>query len=387
MSDGTRDPPVSRSTTSVRKKQLKASCDFCSLSKLKCDRGQPGCQRCINNGVECHYSEARRVGRARRTYNASTHSERNIALPSQGSSNSASSAIGNGNVTADVAVRPPEDSYMFDFDISAPFDSQYAYDQTIDLSDDRSLETYLATPVSTHIACPGVTMDAPGPMTFGDLGGPEASGNNRQSVDYGATSQCAEGRPVSGHVQSQESFGVIHQRHAEDCMGRAIATIQMLHKPSAACCHKTSTLPENTPQNLGLILDNNHTAIRHATDILNCSCSKDRTIHLLVASILHKLTDTYKSLLEHQQCEMMSNKRSLPARDNTQERSCFDKSLVFDVPVTVGNYALDTEIKMKTIISVVKFELRRIDALREKLHSRSASEDRSSSEGSSPFAT
>jgi hypothetical protein len=167
-------------------------------------------------------------------------------------------------------------------------------------------------------------------------------------------------------------------------MGRAIATIEMLHKPSASCCNTTSTLPNNSPQSLSSILDNNHTAMRHVTDILDCSCSDDRTFHLLLASILHQLTDTYQSLLAHQQCEMISSKSVSEADDNAPEQNRSDRSLVFDVPVTVGNFTLDAEIKMKTIINVVELELRKLDALRHKLHTRSSPEAGSSSDGSSP---
>jgi hypothetical protein len=46
-------------------RNLKSSCDFCALSKVKCDRGWPHCSRCIRNQVECHYSETRRTAKVR----------------------------------------------------------------------------------------------------------------------------------------------------------------------------------------------------------------------------------------------------------------------------------------------------------------------------------
>ncbi|GES66781.1 transcription factor aflr [Aspergillus terreus] len=59
------------SHVAVKATKLKASCDFCALSKIKCDRGQPQCQRCTKNGIMCHYSETRRIGKARQIYAAS----------------------------------------------------------------------------------------------------------------------------------------------------------------------------------------------------------------------------------------------------------------------------------------------------------------------------
>ncbi|KAK3307159.1 uncharacterized protein B0T15DRAFT_492657 [Chaetomium strumarium] len=39
------------------------ACDRCAQSKVKCNRGQPSCKRCLHRGVDCHYSPCRRLGR------------------------------------------------------------------------------------------------------------------------------------------------------------------------------------------------------------------------------------------------------------------------------------------------------------------------------------
>ncbi|KAK4122074.1 hypothetical protein N657DRAFT_647605 [Parathielavia appendiculata] len=46
--------------------KLRASCDRCGASKLKCDRGQPECERCISHGVPCFYGLSRKMGKPRR---------------------------------------------------------------------------------------------------------------------------------------------------------------------------------------------------------------------------------------------------------------------------------------------------------------------------------
>lgn len=44
-------------------RRLRASCDQCTDSKLKCDQGKPECRRCANRGRSCVYSLIRAVGR------------------------------------------------------------------------------------------------------------------------------------------------------------------------------------------------------------------------------------------------------------------------------------------------------------------------------------
>ncbi|KAK8105013.1 hypothetical protein PG999_008372 [Apiospora kogelbergensis] len=47
------------------RQDLKVTCDFCALSKVKCDRGRPRCQKCIRSDLDCHYSKKRRISKAR----------------------------------------------------------------------------------------------------------------------------------------------------------------------------------------------------------------------------------------------------------------------------------------------------------------------------------
>lgn len=61
----------SRETTRPKTGRLRSSCDFCALSKVKCDRGQPQCSRCIRNEVTCHYSMTRRSSKVRHIYTTS----------------------------------------------------------------------------------------------------------------------------------------------------------------------------------------------------------------------------------------------------------------------------------------------------------------------------
>ncbi|KAF2627543.1 hypothetical protein BU25DRAFT_410700 [Macroventuria anomochaeta] len=69
--------PVMRSPTSAptssskvdreRRPKLRASCDACAASKVKCSKDHPICQRCSANGLQCIYGISRKHGKPGRT--------------------------------------------------------------------------------------------------------------------------------------------------------------------------------------------------------------------------------------------------------------------------------------------------------------------------------
>lgn len=46
-----------------RQPKLRSSCDRCGAAKLKCDRGQPECGRCLSLGQICVYGVSRKMGK------------------------------------------------------------------------------------------------------------------------------------------------------------------------------------------------------------------------------------------------------------------------------------------------------------------------------------
>lgn len=54
---------MDESTTSDKVRKLRSSCEDCGNAKVRCDRGQPGCSRCIERGVACVYRLSRKFGK------------------------------------------------------------------------------------------------------------------------------------------------------------------------------------------------------------------------------------------------------------------------------------------------------------------------------------
>lgn len=92
--------------------RLRASCDGCYMSKVRCTKEIPGCSRCLNHGVLCKYSPSQRIGKPRRLREA--HQARNRhkdpVTSTAGSSKSPS--------PYDVTVPPPLYSWNLHFDPS-----------------------------------------------------------------------------------------------------------------------------------------------------------------------------------------------------------------------------------------------------------------------------
>lgn len=43
--------------------KLRTSCNECGAAKLRCDRGQPECGRCVSHGISCVYGVSRKMGK------------------------------------------------------------------------------------------------------------------------------------------------------------------------------------------------------------------------------------------------------------------------------------------------------------------------------------
>jgi hypothetical protein len=59
----TETPDTVTATIASRSRKLRASCDRCSASKIKCGQERPACQRCVNSNRPCNYSVSRRLGK------------------------------------------------------------------------------------------------------------------------------------------------------------------------------------------------------------------------------------------------------------------------------------------------------------------------------------
>src|SRR6187551_751594 len=56
-------PPSAQTAPHQSPPKLRSSCDACGETKVKCDRAQPECSRCVEAGVPCVYGPSRNRGK------------------------------------------------------------------------------------------------------------------------------------------------------------------------------------------------------------------------------------------------------------------------------------------------------------------------------------
>jgi hypothetical protein len=92
--------------------------------------------------------------------------------------------------------------------------------------------------------------------------------------------------------------------------------------------------------------------------------------YFLLASILHEVIETYQSVVKQQEQRQapLGNYSSTAHKSQWQRQS--KHVFVFDIPVTLGGYTLDEEVRRQTIVHVVHAELKRIESLKQTLEAR-----------------
>lgn len=118
----------------LRQRKLRSSCDRCGAAKLRCDRSQPECTRCLSVGVACVYGVSRKAGkppRNRDRLNDNTGgSAGNGFVPGSGSGSGSGSVSSPDNVsTAWDKINDYHNSLMASVHVLDAF-----HDNPIDLS-------------------------------------------------------------------------------------------------------------------------------------------------------------------------------------------------------------------------------------------------------------
>ncbi|CEJ55410.1 hypothetical protein PMG11_01671 [Penicillium brasilianum] len=346
--------------------KLKASCDFCSLTKVKCDQKHPQCLRCIKSGVVCHYSETRRIGKARQLYAASHRHDHSKDPSSQGvwrqqSLSSSSTPQQNPTILAEMvpsrsqsknqtlhdhcrSSEQPMSLNLFDNfftqtvvpnESAEPMEGRVTQAMTIPHSTDHDREVgrFLSPESPNDLLQP---LDDPKDMAMDDVEYIQEMGQNDDQVWLSA---LPDGPMFS-------STG-----HAEDCMKRVFVILQMFHVARASCTW--SSRPASIPvRTLDTALKNNRAAMNTVREVLDCPCARSMKVALFLVMITHQVMESYRAILS-QQSNPSSPQQSVPDTD----------IFLCDIPLTIGGYLLDNEMRSKVIFQVIRSEIDKMGAL------------------------
>lgn len=393
--------------------KLKASCDFCALSKVKCDRGQPHCSRCINNGIVCHYSEARRIGKARRLYAASrpplpppspspllsasgqvNHLSR---VRSASSHSHSSSHDGSGSQDYFSFYSMPLkrfDEIPMELTHEADFLSQ-ALTPTSNASNSTSMANACSSsnyPSHSHQNC----FDASTAIAFASSESPRFLQNLPQPVDPEQQRgvEDLQHNLDLGEMLAGFSYPVARQPKSStnattgNCMKKAFTVLENLNAPTASCSMAEYANPNRNREKsnikprrgLDASLKNNRIAIDTVLKILQCPCSHDVGTLFLLVFIAHQVIESYHTLSMQQQRSARSSKKEGSSSSSTTDldtkTSPNEDSLAVEdsshVLMAIGGYILDGDARAKVIVQVLRFELQKLDKLLDTFSARCA---------------
>lgn len=91
----------------LRQRKLRSSCDRCGAAKLRCDRSQPECTRCLSVGIACVYGVSRKAGKPPRNNRDRLDDNANSCCGSTGGTGGTGGSAGNGIVPSSGSVSSP----------------------------------------------------------------------------------------------------------------------------------------------------------------------------------------------------------------------------------------------------------------------------------------
>jgi Aflatoxin regulatory protein/Fungal Zn(2)-Cys(6) binuclear cluster domain len=375
-----------RSSPVPRPESFRASCDGCAKSKVRCGKEQPQCQRCIYQGVRCIYSPSQRSRKRRPSSLGPISHKQQIPAPActlpQITATPVSppqSEAGNPSALTfsiparcasarDLAeIEKSQKGHQDSFNPLNLFDTELDNFMKLDypvspiphsarngasaLSDHFQTQQWLqSNPIDSNCLDDDDMQDI---FTIPDLQTPEPS---------------IQQRPTISRSNSGLNVPVGEAAH-QHWPSLAFSTLQSLDIPTTCCSsfmlNLDSTSTSGSSRSLDTVLRVNQAAIDNLLTILNCPCTADSNLALLVTIIIFKILSWYEASLH---CSTAPGENSTvgSARSNsplTSSCGTHDNSptpaveSVFMPPISIGAYQLDAEHRGRMVAQLILTEL------------------------------
>ncbi|KAJ5948881.1 hypothetical protein N7454_002188 [Penicillium verhagenii] len=338
------------SGTTSKTTKLKASCDFCALTKVKCDQTRPQCLRCMKSGVVCHYSETRRIGKARQLYAASRNRSKSPNMQGtwrQQNSNTQQQAM------IDLSTMTPH--RMSNNRPSHDRGGSSDYTMSMNLFDNfLSQDHEPSNPLFKQTGDRRPATYAMGYDGVGPFPSPESPHSLLKNLDGTEEMEMENMDYIQDfELGDDDTWGSTAlgmpaaSNHPGDCIMRAHSVLQTLHvsKEACACSNGQTTTPVRT---LDAALKDNRMAMDTVHEILECPCANGMNVALLLLMTTHQVMESYRAILVQQ--SNPSSQRSAPGVDLP----------LYDIPLTIGGYLLDNEMRTKVILQVIRSEVEKM---------------------------
>lgn len=370
--------PASKSSKNPPSSKLRASCDGCSLAKVKCDKKQSSCHRCAKSGIACNYSPSMRMGKTSAANRAAAakglelkhRSSLSVAASTRASSpsstSSANSSVRNPgfvdqHLTSPIYPRTPEFGNLISKSCQVSVNTEDLPTGYLTDWNQYSRRFYNDDMLATQT---GVL--PPDPLSFShrsnSLHSTAAStepiftrDDDMQPYFHSADQESMSVDFNSPTVHLASPVSSVPDVYNHDCMNLAMNTLNSLNLPPSTT--DTSTYP--SLPTIDQALTTNKGAIESLFVLLGCPCPHDPHLPFLVAVITSKVLAWYQAVAR------------ASATTPTIPRSRFaNTETAVHMPLTLGAYPLDGDYEARMKVQLVLGELRTVELLVEKFGER-----------------
>lgn len=302
-------PMAGDSIRNARPEKLRSSCDRCGMAKVKCDKEQPECGRCISHGVPCVYGVSRKMGKPPRRLSLS-RSIRDTVTPIQ-----SSSEISIGGIPLDLELSSSTDMnswYHMDED-----DNSHTFINMLGAG--GSLNPELPIPLIPNLPLDYSEWAISDQSNFNVLfplrssqqspiqGEDWLSGTSHWHRDASVHFEQGSISPddANDHDCQRKSLDILESISVHN-IGKAETDERIL--PPTGFALKTETTVNGVP--LDLVLQLNREATERLVILVSCPCARIPSVALLYASIISQILAWYEQAAC---CTQLSSLSSRPS--------------------------------------------------------------------------
>ncbi|KAI1804898.1 hypothetical protein F4811DRAFT_518091 [Daldinia bambusicola] len=297
-----------------RQPKLRSSCDGCGSAKLKCDRGQPECGRCVSLGIACVYGVSRKMGKpprerlhipsvlgTPRTTGEHHRNSKEGGLDDNSYNRRAGSTISDTilprtNSSSSIndmhstwgAVEEFSNKAMTSVNVLDEFHNDQLGPTLTDLTNFSSLDTNEW--VFTNILPDDISSTNLDSDPFPALGWPEF-----ESPPASTGQATGAHTPADDRMYLDSPFTQHDDTRHHDCSREAHEILNSLSSLNIIKAHSKTTSSSSTPATsidhvpLDFILHLNREATERLRHLLNCSCANYPHLAFLYASIIGRI--------------------------------------------------------------------------------------------------
>lgn len=306
----TAQPATNARGTPRRPPKLRSSCDACGAAKVRCDKTQPRCGRCVAGGLNCVYGLSRKFGKAPRkkpqidtnaavetiprplaqgtqqnTISCCTdyHHLSGASRPIKYEPTPVSSYGLQESLMAMPSVYPTHDIFLRSPTTMDAFDDPFSFtDSPVSMAPDHR-----ATVDPLDLSYPSADF-----QSFGDWVHPdELMHTPPSSSDIESAPSLSSSRASSLDVYHGISDASLMAADSHNCHQLAYSTLESLTSRQEGLGLSKS---EPLVQTMDKVLNRNKQAVNNMHQLLKCSCSKSPHMVMLYASITSKILMWYQ---------------------------------------------------------------------------------------------